>query len=354
MANCTNHYLKFLPPVESDRLLMINQNDCFSGMPERGTSSRQMPAHPGPGSGSNVPVVPLPPIVGNPESPPGSNIPSIPLPPIVGSPEAPPGSDIPMIPLPPIVGTPESPGSNIPVIPLPPIVGTPESPGNQARYCRVRFLHAAPQEGSFNISIGSVRVASNLSFGNFSEYRFVPDGFRVITIMTARSPRMILFQRSLPFRAGDIITLAIINTVNGIELSQISDRGCSRSNGTSCLRMANLVYNSPPLDLLLNDFRVVFSDVRYKETTAFSRIRPGNYGFFLSQTPGVPTPFMDDVEIMEDIPRMVSERYFPGYGEVVPLISLLLRVRPNTMYTIYVLGGVESPSDLQVLVAENY
>lgn len=233
---------------------------------------------------------------------------------------------------------------------------TPDNSGTQSRYCRVRFLHAAPNETSFNVSIGSQRVASNLAYGNLSEYRSVPDGFRTITIMNTRRPRAILFQKALPLRGGQQLTLAIINTSSGIEIIPVSDQACiSRPSGVSCLRMANLALNNPPLDLLLNDGRCIFRDVRFKEISTLNRIRPGVYNLIVTETPQVPTPRAElvDVETVNDMPIAVSERFVPGYGEVNALMSFRLAVRANTMYTIYVIGGGKEEPDLQVVIAEN-
>lgn len=247
------------------------------------------------------------------------------------------------------------PGCNIPIIPLPPIIINPPSNITPQRFCRVRFLHAAPNSGPVNISIGMQRVATNLSFGNFSEYTYVQDGFRPVTVMNTRTPRVVLLQRNVAFLGGDVITIAILNTYNGIELNPVNDKSCNnRPAGMSCLRMANFIYNGSPIDLMLNDGRVVFSDVRSRETTTFTRIRQGNYGMYIAYTPNQAVPHVRDVDTLDEMPMAVSERFVPGYGDMNTIVAFLLSVKRNTMYTIYVVGDADNPADIQTIVAENY
>lgn len=85
--------------------------------------------------------------------------------------------------------------------------------------------------------------------------------------------------------------MAIIPSAGGIDLMQISDTPCNnRPYGYSCFRVANLAYYSNPLDVILYDGRVVYSDVRFKEVTSFKRIRPGEYDFYSGRDQPAPHP----------------------------------------------------------------
>ena len=77
---------------------------------------------------------------------------------------------------------------------------------------------------------------------------------------------------------------------------QISDRCCPPTGRYSNLRVSNLAYYSNPLDVLLADGRVIYADVRFKETTSYKRIRPGTYEFFFAETNLTPPPFHADIE----------------------------------------------------------
>ena len=248
-------------------------------------------------------------------------------------------------------GSPAYPGNRPPLVPpVYPII-KPGLPPAQ-RCCRVRFFHAAPQCGPVNIEVGAQRVVSNLAFGNFSSYNCYGEGFRPISIINARNRRSVLLRKTVPFNSNDTITYAIVNNpVDGsLELVQISDNFCgSQMGGFSCLRMVNLLLGSSSLDLLLRDGRVLFSDVRYKESTISRRLRSGNYTFYVSNTPSQIQPRFVDVE-MDDRSVDVSDRYLPGYGELDPVLSFSLRVRSGLAYTVYLIGQ-ENTDEVQAVIS---
>ena len=198
----------------------------------------------------------------------------------------------------------------------------------------MRFLHAAFGYDPLRVLIGQSVFAPSIAYANMTEYRLVREGFRTVTITSASGGRPILLRRELPFRAGERITVAIMDGENGLELLQLSDSICqNQMGGCGAIRMANLSFDSPPLDMRLYNGETVFSDVRYREVTPFSQIRCGNHLFYLIRT----------------APQAVGNQ--PLYE---PLVSFDITVRQNAAYTCYVLGRVGVPGQvLQLLVAED-
>ncbi len=221
----------------------------------------------------------------------------------------------------------------------------------------VRFLHAAVQSVPYLISIGTRIATRSLRFAEASDYIKVADGFRTITIMSAASPRTILCRRNIPFRKGDKITLAIINTAGGIDLITVPDSTCeNRPRSQGCFRFVNLSYNCVPLDVLLFDGRTVFSDVRFKEITTYRRTRPGEYGFYIVPTP---TPTISayartvDIETLEDMPLEVDDTYMPGYGNLSPLATFYETFEAGISHTSYFLGLGTNSYPYTVVTLEN-
>lgn len=318
-------------------------------MDAENTSRR--PMQPPAANPDNIPVAPLPPIIGNPA--PG------PQPPAFN-----PGSNKPVIPLPPIVGNP-APGpqpptfnpDNIPVIPLPPIVGNP-APGPQppaaGGYSTVRFLHAIAGVGPVEVSVGIRTVANRLTYGNFSSYSRIQDGFHSVTVSSSANSNNIIFRGRIPFNADEKITLAIVKEGNAYNLVRISDQPCkNRPAARGCVRAANLIYNSPPMDVIMTDGRIAFPDVRYKEVTFFKQVWPGEYDFYVAQTSYSPTADILDIDVLNNLPVVLVNFMLPGFGEVKPLVSSYVTVRPGGNYTIYLLGDWSSSQNIMVKVAES-
>lgn len=317
----------------------------------------------------DVPAAPLPPVVGNPEPnsnvsaiPPSDemtpeNIPAAPLSPIVGNPE--PNSNVSDAPL-----SDEMTPKNILIAPVPPIAENsepnieiqPPYPGNNpAGFSTVRFLHAASGYGPVNVSIGLKNITTNLPFTNISNYYRIRDGFYVVTITSTRNPGIILFRGRIPFNTNETITLAIIRATNGLNILRISDQSCqNRPRNRGCLRAVNLIYNSPAMDVILTDGRIAFSDVRYKEVTAYKQAKPGEYEYYVAQTPYTLSSNISNVDILDNLPIILTNFFLPGYGNVTPLVSSYVTIQSGTMHTIYMLGNWETSSTVIVKNVENY
>lgn len=245
-------------------------------------------------------------------------------------------------------------GSAPPVYPqpIPPIVTQPGQP--VMRCCRVRFFHAAVQAGSLNVNVGSQRVASNLAFGNFSTYYCFAEGFRTVSLINAGSGRTLLLRKTVPMSYGEQLTFVIVNNASTgvLELVRVNDTACSgQMGGFGCLRMANFLLGDTALDLLTADGRVLFSDVRYKETTLSRRLRPGSYSFLVANTPVRIEPRIQDVE-MDQGEWRISQRYLPGYGEMDLLLSFGMQARRGVLSTAYIIGQANT-GEVQVVVSEN-
>ena len=245
-------------------------------------------------------------------------------------------------------------GSAPPVYPqpIPPIVTQPGQP--VMRCCRVRFFHAAVQAGSLNVNVGSQRVASNLAFGNFSTYYCFAEGFRTVSLINAGSGRTLLLRKTVPMSYGEQLTFVIVNNAStgALELVRVNDTACSgQMGGFGCLRMANFLLGDTALDLLTADGRVLFSDVRYKETTLSRRLRPGSYSFLVANTPVRIEPRIQDVE-MDQGEWRISQRYLPGYGEMDLLLSFGMQARRGVLSTAYIIGQANTGA-VQVVVSEN-
>ena len=245
-------------------------------------------------------------------------------------------------------------GSAPPVYPqpIPPIVTQPGQP--VMRCCRVRFFHAAVQAGSLNVNVGSQRVASNLAFGNFSTYYCFAEGFRTVSLINAGSGRTLLLRKTVPMSYGEQLTFVIVNNAStgALELVRVNDTACSgQMGGFGCLRMANFLLGSSALDLLTADGRVLFSDVRFKETTLSRRLRPGSYSFLVANTPVRIEPRIQDVE-MDQGEWRISQRYLPGYGEMDLLLSFGMQARRGVLSTAYIIGQANT-GEVQVVVSEN-
>ena len=241
-----------------------------------------------------------------------------------------------------------------PMIPLPDYgEGGPTANQTPTR-TYIRFLNAVIDDGEpLRITLGSQLMTTRLAPGNLTAYAAVPAGFRTLVFFDARVPWVILYRSTLPLLAGEKITLAVVRSGSGIGLVRVDDRPCGSTVGRACLRMVNLTYNSPGLDLVLTDGRVVFTDVRFKEVTSYRRAKPGRYDLYVAQTPCVLPENGVDIETEEEMPVILSNCFMPGYGVMEPLVSFYLNARAGTRASVYLMGNWDSSPHMQVRIVEN-
>lgn len=303
------------------------------------------PVGPSDSVGPSDPVGPPDPV--SPSAPTKPSIPALPLEPSVPVKPTTPLPVIPAVPMEPakpiapvIPSVPMQPAKPIaPVIPaVPTQPAKPIFPGvvlpihPQPRYANVRFLHAAFGYPPFRILINNSRAVNWLGYTSLSGYCQVRTGYQTITVTSAEDG-YVYIQKSFPFQVGHPSTIAVINTPDGgLDLLQIPDNCCPPSGNFSNLRISNLAMNSGPMDVLLADGRVVFADVRFKETTAYKRIRPGAYQFFFAETSLTPMPRWMDIETQES-------GFTGSYPVPNTMASLYLNAVGNTNYTIFLLNS---------------
>ena len=165
----------------------------------------------------------------------------------------------PVIPLPnPGEGGPVYPGPDYPDYPDFPVYPSP--PNRPSGRGRVRFLHAAYGYRPFRIAVSNRRLVNGLRYGGISGYSQVAAGYQTVTVSGTNG--YIYLQKTMPFPAGSLSTIAVINTAGGMDLLQITDSCCPPRSGMGAFRVSNLARNSGPMDVLLGDGRVVYADVR--------------------------------------------------------------------------------------------
>ena len=222
----------------------------------------------------------------------------------------------------------------------------PESPPT----AQVRFLNGVlPGGKNLRIATENRLLSSSLAPGSLSEYFPVAAGFRPFAFYDETYPWLLLFRSTIPLTAGDEVTLALVRSGAGVDLVRVDDRPCGIQNThRACLRCVNLVHNSPGLDLVLTDGRVVFTDVRFKEVTNYRRAQPGRYDLYVARTPALPPVAQFDMETVEELP-MVALNWMEE-----PLASLFLDLRSGGQVSLYLLGDWDADRALRILSAENF
>ncbi len=208
-------------------------------------------------------------------------------------------------------------GAMITVLPRP---VTPCFYCNSNSYGTIRFLNAAIGYDPFVVSVNNRTAVDMLSYAEVSEYGRVSSGYQTITIAGANG--YIYVSKQIRITVGATMTVAIVNTAGGLNITEISDVVCRTPFGGSCLRVCNLSYNAGPLSLSAYSGSPSFQNVNFMEVTDYVRVVPARYEIFVSNA-----------------------------NEA--LVSTEITARSGSQYTVYLFNWTESPTAIRTLIIED-
>jgi hypothetical protein len=189
-----------------------------------------------------------------------------------------------------------------------------------------RFMHGAPGTSNFDVYAGGRRLYSNLNYGMYSDYLYIPDGLNQLALYPAGSLANPYASSIYALTPGGYYTFALSGYPGGVTMLPMPEQQPTLIPGQSYIRVAHLSPNAPNVDITLPDGTVLFSNVGYNGRTGYIALSPGVYSLQVSPT---------------------------GTNQVVmtiPSISLA----PGTTYTVALLGLMGSSANpLRAVVAQD-
>lgn len=200
---------------------------------------------------------------------------------------------------------------------------------NMSRTGMVRFLNAATGYNPFIVYLNENVFSENFGFAEVTEYEKVSVGMPTVTIMGENG--YVFLQQQIDVKMNDMMTIAIVNTDNGLELQMIMDQGCVRGSNLSCIRAANLAYYSGSLSVNIGNQRVNFPNLRYRAVARFEQIWPSLYVYTVNR---------DTMSRLPGVPNV--------------LLAAPLNVQADRNYTMYLLNWrTDSPDAIKALIVED-
>lgn len=201
---------------------------------------------------------------------------------------------------------------------------------NLFQYGNVRFLNTAVGYNPFVISVNGRMIVRTLEYAQVSQYGRILSGYQTITVSGANG--YVFIQKQVRIVPRSTMTIAIVNTASGLDLVEINDVPCGAPRNLACFRVCNLSYNGGPMNVVMNNGYITFSNVRFGEVTAFNRIPSGYYDFYVEKAGLRPQPRLGSSQI---------------------LLSSSIYAQPNTLYTLYIFNWDTSPEAIRTMVVED-
>lgn len=201
-----------------------------------------------------------------------------------------------------------------------------------SEHCQTRFLNAAQNYFPLLVSLGLRVISSRLSYKEITPYSKAKESYCSLIIAESSNPTNILLRKSLAIVGGEIKTIAITTSTNGLQISQISDEGCSsKEYQTSCIRFVNLSYGGTNFNIKLTNGETVFDNVEFDEITPYKKIPPGNYQF----------------EVYENSPIL------PLRKANQPVLTFPVEIKGYETITVYLVGQIYMTNGLQAVITYN-
>ncbi len=198
----------------------------------------------------------------------------------------------------------------------------PQNYNVRQQYSYMRLLHASPNLQSVDVYANGSPIAYGLSYSGFTEYLQMIAGRYSVQIFAAGTTSPALLNATIELPSQSINTAVIIGLSPNITMKTFFETVIQIAPGQLYLRFANLVPDSPDMDLALPDGTRLFEDVTYGMATNYRPIASGTHTFYLQRS-------NTDTLLL-----------------YVPNISL----GEGRFYTIYAVGRISGTVPLQVLI----
>lgn len=189
----------------------------------------------------------------------------------------------------------------------------------------IRVLNSLPQVNSIDVYINKKLVISNLQYKQFSNYMTLPEGDYRIDVFVSQSTDQPIISGSIDLEEGQMLTIAAIGNIGDLGLLVISDHVDKEViPDKSAFRIVQLSPNLPPVNVLVNNKSLV-EGLEYKQNISYVDARPGQYTM--------------DLYLAENNILVLS------FGAVL---------KPNRIYTMYIVGEYPDLSAIQSIDANTY
>ncbi len=189
----------------------------------------------------------------------------------------------------------------------------------------IRVLNSLPQVNFIDVYINKKLVISNLQYKQFSNYMTLPEGDYRIDVFVSQSTDQPIISGSIDLEEGQMLTIAAIGNIGDLGLLVISDHVDKEViPDKSAFRIVQLSPNLPPVNVLVNNKSLV-EGLEYKQNISYVDARPGQYTM--------------DLYLAENNILVLS------FGAVL---------KPNRIYTMYIVGEYPDLSAIQSIDANTY
>lgn len=146
----------------------------------------------------------------------------------------------------------------------------------------IRFFNASTGANDVDIYVNGRKVASNLSYQEFTEYMKVFPGYYRVAVFAAGTKTNPLTVTNINIAPNRIYTAAVIGLRNNVSLELINDNRRVFGGESAYVRLVQLSPNAPRMDAYWDD-SLILEDINFKEVSRYFAATPGEHNLKLRE-----------------------------------------------------------------------
>ncbi|WP_042346655.1 DUF4397 domain-containing protein [Bacillus massiliigorillae] len=186
---------------------------------------------------------------------------------------------------------------------------------------KVRILHAAPDAPNVDVYINGTRILKDFPYKKITDYLPLPQGKYQVDIYPTGNQVSTIISRKVEVQNGKIYTLAATGNGKNLKLLTYEDHPIV-PHGEAKVRFIHLAPDAPAVDIAVKHGDIIFPNIAYRKATNYLGVTPMNI----------------DLEAREAGTKTVMLE--------LPNVDL----KPNTVYSIYIIGSIEGTPALEALI----
>lgn len=140
----------------------------------------------------------------------------------------------------------------------------------------VKVVHASPDAPGVDLLVDDMTAGTNLTFPNNTGYLNLLSGTKNIKVNVAGTATTVI-DADLRFDASQYYSVFAIDEVSKLSALVLTDNLTMPEAGNSHVRFLHLSPDAPAVDITLTDGTVIWGNISFKESTAFTPLPAGTY-----------------------------------------------------------------------------
>jgi hypothetical protein len=170
------------------------------------------------------------------------------------------------------------------------LIGTGSTSNAQtARESFLRVAHGSPDGAAVDVFLNGVKQFETVKFQAVTDYLPVKPGTaRIEVVASGTTPKdgPVLISTTTKLNASQDYTLVVFGRAKKLDVMLLSDDNTIDKDGQAKVRLVQLAPDAPAVDFVVpaqNNLKL-FTNVTYKTFTAYLRVPPGAYSFYVRPT----------------------------------------------------------------------